>query len=146
MEGMFLHRGAMEVTRHELDLIPLPEATESYTPVSHYHLSDRLLTISRDILTDYVLTGEKYALARQGNQLFAFLQFRNGDSDLGLSVAFRNSYDRSMSVGMAIGASVFICDNLALTGEIAVMKKHTKGVWSALEAVSYTHLTLPTKR
>ena len=48
-------------------------------------------------------------------------------------MAFRNSYDRSMSVGMAIGANVFICDNLALTGDIAVMKKHTKNVWTALE-------------
>lgn len=38
-----------------------------------------------------------------------------------------------MSIGLAIGASVFICDNLALTGDIAVMKKHTKNVWTTLE-------------
>ena len=53
MEGMLLHRGGKEVTRQDLDLIQLPEPTDSYTPVSHYHLTDKLLTISQDILTDY---------------------------------------------------------------------------------------------
>lgn len=133
MEGMMLHRGAIEVKRHDLDLIALPEETNSYQPVSHYQLTDRLLTISQDILTDYCLVGEKYALARQGQQMFAMLQFKKDEADLGLCIAFRNSYDRSMSVGMAIGASVFICDNLALTGDIAVMRKHTKNVWTTLE-------------
>lgn len=133
MEGMMLHRGGYEVLRNELDLIPLPEVSETYTPVSHYHLADKLLTISQDILTDYTLIGEKYALARQGQQMFAFLQFKNSETDMGLALGFRNSYDRSMSVGLAVGASVFVCDNLALTGDIAIMKKHTKNVWTALE-------------
>jgi hypothetical protein len=133
MNGMMLHRGAIEVKRHDLDLVPLPEATDSYQPVSHYDLTDRLLTISQDILTDYCLVGEKYALARQGQQLFAFLQLKKEEADMGLCIAYRNSYDRSMSVGMAIGATVFICDNMALTGEITVMKKHTKNVWTTLE-------------
>lgn len=133
MNGIILHRGALEVKRHDLDLVPLPEETESYQPVSHYHLADRLLTIGNDILTDYCLVGENYALARQGQQMFAYLQFRKEEEDLGLCIAFRNSYDRSMSVGLAIGASVFICDNMALTGDIAVMKKHTKNVWTSLE-------------
>lgn len=147
MNGMMLHRGAVEVKRHDLDLIPLPEATESYQPVSHYHLTDRLLTISQDILTtSCLLVGEKYALARQGQQLFAFLQFKKPDTELGLCVAFRNSYDRSMSVGMAIGASVFICDNMALSGDITVMKKHTKNVWTTLEDLAISTIYKATKR
>jgi hypothetical protein len=91
------------------------------------------LTIGQDILRDYTLIGESYGIARQGNQLFAVLKFKGGRSELGLSIAFRNSYDRSMAIGLAIGASVFVCDNLALSGEIVVMKKHTKNVWAELE-------------
>jgi hypothetical protein len=116
----------------------MPEPTESYVPVSHYHLADKFLTISQDILRDYVLIGENYGIARQGNQLFAVLKFKNAKSDLGLSIAFRNSYDRSMAIGMAIGATVFVCDNLALSGEIVVMKKHTKNVWAELEETAIT--------
>jgi len=133
MNGILMHRGGELVTRDQLDLIALPEPTESYVPVSHYNLADKFLTISQDILRNYVLIGESYGIARQGNQLFAVLKFKNDKSDVGLSIAFRNSYDRSMAIGMAIGATVFVCDNLALSGEIVVMKKHTKNVWAELE-------------
>jgi len=133
MKEMMMHKGGELITRDQLDLIPVPEPTESYVPVSHYHLADKFLTISQDILRDYVLIGENYGIARQGNQLFAVLKFKNEKSEMGISIAFRNSYDRSMAVGMAIGAMVFICDNLALSGEIVVMKKHTKNVWAELE-------------
>ncbi len=133
MTEILMHRGGELVTRDRLDLIPMPEATESYVPVSHYHLADKFLTISQDILRDYTLIGENYGIARQGNQLFAVLKFKNEQSEMGLSIAFRNSYDRSMAIGMAIGAMVFVCDNLALSGEIVVMKKHTKNVWTELE-------------
>jgi hypothetical protein len=140
MDEFLIHKGGEIVTRQQLDLIKVPEETDSYVPVSHYHLTDKLLTVSQDLLTDFTLVGENYALARQGQQLFALLKFKNDNSEIGLSVAFRNSYDRSMSVGLAIGASVFICDNLALHGEIAVMKKHTKGIWNALEDLAITSL------
>ena len=61
--------------------------------------------ISRDILRDYALIGETYAVAWQGNQMFALLKFKSDNEEMGLSVAFRNSYDKSMSVGIAIGAA-----------------------------------------
>jgi hypothetical protein len=140
MEEISIHRGGELVKREDLDLIRLPEATDSYIPVSHYHLSDKLLNISTDILRDYVLIGEQYAVARQGNQMFALLKFQRGESDMALSIAFRNSYDRSMSLGIAVGASVFICDNLALQGDIVVMRKHTKNVWNELEDVAISTL------
>ena len=52
---------------------------------------------------------------------------------MALSIAFRNSYDRSMSIGLAIGATVYCCSNLSMYGDVTVMKKHTKNVWSGLE-------------
>ncbi|MBI4766606.1 MAG: DUF932 domain-containing protein [Deltaproteobacteria bacterium] len=140
MEDLIVHRGGELLKREELDLIKLPEPTDSYVPVSHYHLADKLVNISTDILKDYTLIGEKYALARQGNQMFAVLKFQGDQSDLALSIAFRNSYDRSMSLGLAMGASVFICDNLALHGEVVIMRKHTKNVWHELENLAIAHL------
>lgn len=133
MTEILMHRGGELVTKDQLDLIPLPEPTDSYMPVSHYDLADKFLMISQDILRDYTLVGENYGIARQGNQFFAVLKFQREKSEIGLSIAFRNSYDRSMAIGLAIGASVFVCDNLALSGEIVVMKKHTKNVWTELE-------------
>ena len=126
MEG---HR----VAKAELDLIPIPQETDTYKPISHYQLTDLILTVSQDVLKDYVLVGENYGLARKGNQLFACLSFKGESSEMALSVAYRNSYDKSMTFGMAFGAQVYICENLALTGDIVVMKKHTKTVWETLE-------------
>jgi len=130
---LILHKGAKACTRDDLDLIPMPEKTATYQPVSHYGLANKLLTISQDIMSGFTLSGEKYGIARDGNQLFAVLQFRNTHEDIGLALGFRNSYDKSMSVGFACGASVFCCDNMALTGDIVVMRKHTKSVWEELE-------------
>lgn len=131
--GLLLHKDGKEAKKEDLALIPLPPATDSYTPVSHYDLANTLSTIGQDILTDYTLIGETYALARQGNQMFAFLKFQSDQNDTALSFAFRNSYDRSMSIGFAAGLSVFCCDNLALNGDIVVMKKHTKNILTSLE-------------
>lgn len=130
---MILHRGGKECNRGELDLIPLPQKTETYQPVSHYELANKLLTISRDIMSGFTLNKEKYGIARDGNQLFGLLQFKNCHEDMGLAIGFRNSYDKSMAVGFACGSSVFVCDNLSLTGDIVVMRKHTKSVWEELE-------------
>lgn len=42
------------------------------------------------------------------------------------SIVFRNSYDRSMSVAGGLGYNCFVCDNLALSGEIMFARKHTR--------------------
>lgn len=140
MSELITQRGSQIVTRDQLDLIPLPEETDSYIPVSHFHLSQKIMSLSQEILRDYTLLGENYAVSRNGNQLFALLNFEREQSEIGLSVAFRNSYDKSMSLGIAVGGQVLICDNLMLHGEIAVMKKHTKNVWVEFEDIAIASL------
>jgi hypothetical protein len=130
---LMLHCGGEEVTKEKLALVPIPEETDSYKPVGHVPLVDKLITISRDLLTGFQLTKESYGLARDGKQLFGVLQFKNHHEDMGLAVGFRNSYDKSLTVGVTCGASVFVCDNLALSGEIVIMRKHTVQVWVDIE-------------
>ncbi|MBT4131220.1 MAG: DUF932 domain-containing protein [Candidatus Marinimicrobia bacterium] len=125
-------------TLEELREIALPEETPSYKPVSHYDLATNLAEVSGTLLRDYELERSQYGLARDGAQLFGVHTYRNGSDSMGLSIGFRNSYDKSMSVGIAIGASVFVCDNLALTGEIAIARKHTSNVWNDLEELTIT--------
>jgi len=122
----------------DLREIHMPEETRSYKPVSHYDLAKNLAEVSGTLLRDYELERSQYGLARDGAQLFGVHTYRNGSDSMGLSIGFRNSYDKSMSVGIAIGASVFVCDNLALTGEIAIARKHTANVWQDLEELTIT--------
>jgi hypothetical protein len=138
--SLTVHAGGKFATRDELSLIPVPVETESYTPVPHNHLAETLTTIGRDILQGYELESEQYALAREGNQMFGVLTFRGEHPEMGLSVGFRNSYDKSMAIGIAIGAKVFVCDNLALAGDVTVLRKHTGNVWASLEDVAISTL------
>ena len=131
--SLVVHAGGRVVTRDDLALVESPPATDSYSPVPHERLADTLSTIGSDILKGFALEKEQYALAREGKQMFGVLVFQNDSTELGLSIGFRNSYDKSMAIGIAIGASVFVCDNLALTGDITVLKKHTANVWASLE-------------
>ena len=130
--------GGNYATLEELREIPVPEETPTYKPVSHYDLAKNLAEVSGTLLRDYELERSQYGLARDGAQLFGVHTYRNGSESMGLSIGFRNSYDKSMSVGIAIGASVFVCDNLALTGEIAIARKHTSNVWNDLEELTIT--------
>lgn len=127
------HTDSKLVGRHDLDLIQVPAATDSYIPIAHYQMAELIATASQDVLKDYVLVSESYGLARKGNQLFAVLNFRGDSAEMAMSIAFRNSYDKSLSFGMAFGAQVFVCENLCLHGDIVVMKKHSKNIWDTLE-------------
>jgi hypothetical protein len=39
-------------------------------------------------------------------------------------VGLRNSHDKSFPAGLAVGASVFVCDNLSFSGEVRLARKH----------------------
>jgi len=123
-------------TLDDLRNIPMPEETSTYKPVSHYDLATNLAEISKTLLRDYELDRSQYGLARDGNQLFGVHTYRNGSDSMGLSIGFRNSYDKSMSIGIAVGATVFICDNRAFLGDVSILRKHTLYVLQDLEEMA----------
>jgi hypothetical protein len=131
---IMVHAGGQRITKDVLDMIPLPDQTNTYVPVSHYQLAETLKTVSDDLLKGFTFMSDDYVIAKKGNQFFGLLKYGGEHPEMGLSIAFRNAYDKSMAVGIAIGNSVFICDNLALTGTITIMRKHTQNVWKDLES------------
>ena len=136
--GLLLHCGGEHAELNDLRAIPLPQETTSYKPVSHYDLALNLAELASGLLFEHTLEKSQYGIARDGRQMFGTHTFRNGSDKMGLSIGFRNSYDKTLSVGIAVGASVFVCDNLALTGDITVMRKHTTNVWHDLEEMAIT--------
>ena len=140
MSNLMLHCGASEVTLDELKSIDMPKETSTYVPVSHYDLVTNINMVATDLLPSYELTKNKFGVSRQGQQMFGVTTFKNSNDEMGLSIGYRNSYDKTMSVGIAIGAIVFVCDNLALTGTITVMRKHTINVWNDLKETIVTSI------
>lgn len=122
---------AITVTMNELKLVPIPEKTDTYQPVGHFELADRLKKKAEDILGPAL--NEKFELGRKGQQLFGVYSFKSPVDDFKTSIGFRNSYDKSLSVGFCSGASVVVCSNLMFAGDFVKHRKHTTNVFSDLE-------------
>jgi hypothetical protein len=135
---MLLHQGGQECSLDELKNIPLPAETRSFKPVGHYDLALSIAQVAGDLLPEFTLNKSSYGTARDGNQLFGVQTFQNSNTELGLSIAFRNALDKSLSIGMAFGASVFVCDNLSLQGSVVKFRKHTTNVMNDLEEMILT--------
>ena len=133
---LLLHSGGETASMEELAAIPLPKETHSYKPVSHQALASMLGAMASDLLPEFELVNTQFGLARDGQQMFGVHTFKNGSSAMGLSIGFRNSYNKSLSVGIAVGGQVFVCDNLCLQGDVTVLKKHTLNVVASLESLA----------
>jgi len=134
--SLLLHCGAEEATINDLAAIPLPQETRTYKPVAHHELATMLGAIASDLLPEFELVNTQFGLARDGQQLFGVHTLKNGSSAMGLSIGFRNSYNKSLSVGIAVGSTVFVCDNLCLHGDVTVLKKHTLNVVASIESLA----------
>src|SRR5262249_51585397 len=77
---------------------------------------------------------EGHGLWRDGQRYFGLMEVRNGSNadDFGLVVGLRNSHDKSFPAALALGSRVFVCDNLAFSGEVKLSRKHTTYIWRDL--------------
>src|SRR6185436_19508098 len=68
-----------------------------------------------------------FAVQRNGARLFAVLDLALEQSEeTCAAMGIRTANDRSMALEIAVGLKVFVCDNLAFSGDlIALRRKHT---------------------
>jgi len=138
---LVVHRGGWEASKADLATVPVPESTESYHPVPYGRFIEEVeLHVPRFGL---VVRSSQFALAREGGQMFGVLTCSNGtpDRDYALAIGVRNSYDRSLAVGLTLGSRVFCCDNLAFSGEVTMHRKHTVNVFRDLPDLIYRMLS-----
>jgi hypothetical protein len=107
----------------ELAEVPLPARTSSYTPVPHTELVqmiDGMCSASGFSVVDH-----RFELAANGHQLFGVYHIEAHDGSFRKALGFRNSYDKSIAVGLCAGSSVIVCSNLMFKGDVIMMRKHT---------------------
>lgn len=146
MKGLVLHCGAELASREEVFGVPIPTATRTYVPLPYESL---IVRIEKQLAVEGItIRDERLALGRDGNRLFGILQVElpgaNG-SDYGCVLGLRNSYDKSVSAGLCIGATVFVCDNLSFQGSaVTFARKHTANLLRDLSwIISETVVSLP---
>jgi hypothetical protein len=116
------------VTREQLALVETPDATRSFKPVPHIELIDTLEHVLQ--LNRIAIRSEQFALRRDGSTLFGVLQLAYQDTPDGMAaLGLRTSNNRTMSIQICAGLSVFVCDNMVFRGDlIALNRKHTAGL------------------
>lgn len=125
--SLCLHAGAEPIARIALTNVPMPAATASYQPISHAHfvnvVQDELAAIG------FLFTDEAYGVTKDGARFFGVAELAyNGSQGNGrnsLTVGFRSSLDKTIAPSIAFGSRVFVCDNMAFSGEIVIHRKQT---------------------
>jgi hypothetical protein len=122
---LVLHRGSREVSREELDTVPVPPATSTWFPVRHgLVLHTALDTLQK---AGFAVERTRLALSRGDARFFGTLDLATPLADgVTLAVGIRNSIDKSLPIAFCAGSRVFCCDNLAFRSEIVVARKHTR--------------------
>ena len=141
MSQLILHRGGWEATKADLASVLVPEATDSYIPVPYGRFVEEVeLHVPRFGLR---IVSEQFALGRQGMQMFGVLTCANGhaNQDFALVIGLRNSLDRSLAAELLAGSKVFVCDNLAFSGEVKASRKHTVHIFRDLPDLIYRMLS-----
>jgi len=112
-----------QTTEDYLLAVPVPSKTETYSPVGHRVLLNELQ--GKIAQRGMKIIDKQYYHGAFGQQMLGKYTIESGDSDLNMQLAFRNSYDKSMAIGFAAGATVFVCSNGMLAGDLLVYRKHT---------------------
>jgi hypothetical protein len=130
--NLVLHCGARAIDRQTLSNIPCPPATETWHPISHIHLVnevERALTAS-----NMRIVNESYGVTEDNARMFGLLQIASmaESKDYAYVIGLRGAIDKSLSRGLAVGSSVFVCDNMAFSSEIVMHRKQTKNILADL--------------
>jgi len=125
MQGLVLHAGAAVATLDQVRDVPLPAATDTFQPIPHLTVYDAVRRELTGIGLD--VADETHALTHGGARYFGILKLKNGShGDYTLAAGIRNTHDQSFAAAVSFGSYVFVCDNLAFSGEVVIARKHTR--------------------
>ena len=131
---LLAHCGAEKVDRNFLSLIKTPPSTDTFKPVAHSVLMD---AVEESLAFRHIrIQRSEFALSKDGMKMFGLIEVNQVYEGVQFAIGLRNANDKSMSLAMTAGYRVFVCDNMALTGDFYPLKaKHTKNL-DMVESVS----------
>ena len=114
-----------KIGRTELAQIPVPEATRTHRPVPHHEIVEALVeTLS---FRHIGVVNEEYAVSPDGMKMFGVLDLETQMDGCRFAIGLRNSHDKSFRLSLTVGVRVFVCSNMAFSGDFQpVLAKHTK--------------------
>ena len=114
-----------KITREQLAEVPTPPATRTHVPIPHDKVVETLVeTLS---FRHIGVVGEEYAVSKDGMRMFGIVDLESSFDGCRFAIGVRNSHDKSFRLSLTVGLRVFVCENLAFSGDFTpVLAKHTK--------------------
>jgi Domain of unknown function (DUF932) len=115
------------IGREELALVPTPPATETHRPIPHHEIIGALIETLG--FRHIGVVHDEYAVSPDGMKMFGVLDLATEMEGCRFSIGLRNSHDKSMRLAMTCGYRVFVCSNMAFSGDFTPMlAKHSKSL------------------
>ena len=111
------------IGREELALVPTPPATETHRPIPHHEIVRALIETLG--FRHIGVVHDEYAVSPDGMKMFGVLDLATEMQGCRFSIGVRNSHDKSMRLAMTCGYRVFVCSNMAFSGDFTATKSST---------------------
>ena len=113
------------ITRQQLALVPTPVGTATHRPIPHHEVVEALIETLG--LRKIGVTAEEYAVSNDGMNMFGVMEIDQGMEGARFALGLRNSNSKLFRLSVTVGYRVFVCANLAFSGDFTpVLAKHTK--------------------
>jgi hypothetical protein len=123
-----------KLSRQQLALVHTPLGTLTHKPVPHSELVHALVETLG--FRHIGVVQDEYAVSKDGMKMFGVLDLDTGMHGCRFSIGIRNSHDKTMRLAMTVGYRVFVCSNMAFSGDFEpVLAKHSKN-FSLVNALS----------
>jgi hypothetical protein len=136
MSNLILHAGAKAITREQIAQLPEPEILgPRHNPLPF--ITDIELVTQELGRNGLHVVEEAFGVlfnkvTNAPERYFGIMELKHNRTDHALVVGVRGSYDQSISRGLAVGSRVFVCDNLAFSGEVTFSTKQTTNIGERL--------------
>lgn len=121
------------MTKEDLFAVQVPAKTRTYSPISHQSIVE---TVGEKLdKVGLKIKSEIYNENRSGQQMFGSMVISANNAEMDMNLGFRNSYDKSMQLGVVAGSRVIVCSNLMFKGDFRKMAMHQGEVAKELDGI-----------
>ena len=103
------------IPREELALVPTPPATDTHRPVPHNEIVQALVETLG--FRHIGVVHDEYAVSPDGMKMFGVLDLETEMHGARFAIGLRNSHDKTMRLALTCGYRVFVCSNMAFSGD-----------------------------
>lgn len=103
------------IPREALALVQTPPSTETHRPIPHHEVVQALIETLG--FRHIGVVQDEYAVSPDGMKMFGVLDLETEIQGCRFAIGIRNSHDKTMRLALTCGYRVFVCSNMAFSGD-----------------------------